>query len=145
MKKTIAICASVSFYKEIPEVAKELRQKGFRVLLPDSLRIMQRTGNFDPDYHKTWFTNPEDYKIKRRLINNHFKKIATGDAILVINNEKKGIKGYIGGNVLMEITIAYYLKKQIYLWNQIEKGNPFEEEILALNAKAINKKLELIQ
>lgn len=138
----ITFCASLSFYKAIPPLAQQLRKKGFHVKLPDSLRIMQRTGNFVPEAHKSWLTNPNDYKIKRQLINSHFKKIAESDAILVINNEKNGIKGYIGGNVLMEITIAYYLKKKIYLWNDIEKNAPFEEEIRALKPIILNQDIE---
>jgi hypothetical protein len=63
----------------------------------------------------------------------HFAKIQEGDAILVINNEKNGIKGYIGGNVLMEITIAYFLKKPIYILNQLDEALSIKEEIYGIN------------
>jgi hypothetical protein len=45
----------------------------------------------------------------------HFKKVLDSDAILVTNFEKNGVEGYIGGNVLMEITLAFHYKKPIFI------------------------------
>jgi len=74
--------------------------------------------------------NPEinsDYEIMEtnNCMLDHFSKIAKADAILVLNHEKNGIGGYIGGSVLMEIGIARYLDKRIYILNEL----PSEEEI----------------
>lgn len=55
----------------------------------------------------------------------HFKKIENSDAILVINNCKNEINGYIGGAVLSEMAIAKYLGKKIFVLNNL----PSVEEI----------------
>lgn len=145
MKKIIAICSSVAFYHDVLIISKQLKTLGYKVLIPNTAKIMEKTGNFDENQHKTWYKNEQDYSIKKKFIDDHFKKIKKSDAILVVNNEKKGIKGYIGGNVLMEITLAYILKKPIFLWNPIDSTHPFEEEIKGVRCIFINKDTSLIQ
>ncbi len=44
-----------------------------------------------PAGHKIW-------NLKEDAIRDHFEKIDWADAILVVNHEKRGISGYIGGN-----------------------------------------------
>ena len=70
--------------------------------------------------------------------------IKEADAILVINNEKNGIPAYIGPNVLMEIGLAFYYKKTIYIWNNVPNEARYKEELLCLGAVEINKDLGLI-
>jgi hypothetical protein len=41
--------------------------------------------------------------------------IAESDAVLVLNYPKNGIKGYVGTSTLMEIGLAYYMGKKIFL------------------------------
>lgn len=143
--KTVTICASAAFYKEVLEIEKALKKLGFIVLVPITARRMQRSGNFDVDTHKNWFQDPKFYKEKTKLMNLHFKKVAEGDIVLVINNEKRGIAGYIGGNVLMEMALGHYLKKKIYLWNEIGEGLAYEEEIKGMKPTIINQNLTLIR
>lgn len=59
--------------------------------------------------------------------------MAEADAILVLNYEKHGVQNYIGGNVLMEMALAFYLKKPIYILNEIPEQSNFLEEIIGLN------------
>ena len=59
------------------------------------------------------------------------------DAILVLNYEKNEVKNYIGGNVFLEMGLAYYLKKIIYLINPIP-DLPYETEIIAMKPIIIN-------
>ena len=47
-----------------------------------------------------------------------FSKISGCDAILVMNLPKNGVEGYIGTATLMEMGIAYFLGKKIYLLNK---------------------------
>ena len=49
----------------------------------------------------------------------------------VCNYDKKDIKGYIGGNTLMEMGLAFFLKKKIYLLNEIPEIS-YKEEILGV-------------
>lgn len=90
--------------------------------------------------YKFWYNNPKLYSIKTKLIKDHFKKIEKSEAILIVNLEKNGQKGYIGGNVLIEMAIAFYLKKKIYVLNEVDNKNPFYEEILAMKPVFLNRK-----
>src|SRR3989344_7809336 len=114
--KTITLCASASFYKGINQIKEDLIKLGFIVLIPHTASIMQKNNDFNVAHYKTWITSG-DYNKKKKLMDGHFKKIVKGDSILVINNTKHGVKGYIGGNVLMEMAIAYFLKKKIFILN----------------------------
>lgn len=143
--KTITLCSSVSFYKDLLEIEKQLKKLGFKVKIPKTAGIMAKNKNFNVSDYKTWFTNKDDYKKKTALMNEHFKKIINSDVILVINNEKNGIKGYIGGNVLMEMTVAHINKKPIFLWNNISSDLSIEEEVRGLNPVIINRELSKIK
>lgn len=59
----------------------------------------------------------------------HFDKVAEGDAILVVNDAKHGVDGYIGPNVLMEMALAFYQRKPIFILNDLPLNSPFEEEL----------------
>lgn len=139
--KIITICSSASFYKEVLEIEKELKKLGFKVKIPHTANKMKRSGNFNVEDYKTWYKNGADYKKKTKLMNQHFKKVMQADAILVVNNEKRGISGYIGGNVLMEMTLAYHLKKKIFIWNEVASDLQIEEEIRGVNPIFINQDL----
>jgi hypothetical protein len=39
--------------------------------------------------------------------------------VLILNHEKNGIKGYIGTSTIIEIGLAYYLGKSIFLMNAL--------------------------
>src|SRR3989344_6762871 len=51
------------------------------------------------------------WDFKAAAINNHFEKVEWCEAVVVVNHEKGGVEGYIGGNTLMEMALAFYLKK----------------------------------
>ena len=85
--------------------------------------------------------DPSQFYKKTALMDAHFKKVAEGDAVLVVNLDKGVIKGYIGGNALMEMMLAYWLKKPVYIWKNIDREHPFYEEILGINANFLNEDL----
>jgi len=142
---TITICCSASFYKEALDVEKELKKLGFKVIVPKTARIMQKNNNFDVESHKTWYKNMADYKKKTQLIKIHFRKIIESDAILVLNYEKNAQKGYIGGNGLMEMTIAFHYKKAIYIFNEISEDFNIKEEIYGMNCMFIGGDLTKVR
>ena len=136
----IFLCASMNFYEELVKIEKELMDKGFKVEIPVSAKLMKSKNDFIVEHFKGKTTSAQ----KGLYIKENFVNIASCDAILVINNEKNGISGYIGPNVLMEIGLAFHLNKQIYIWNQYPENAPYKDELLALNVKVINQKLENI-
>lgn len=69
---------------------------------------------------------------KTQLIIDYFNLIVNSDIVLVANYTKRGIDGYIGANTLMEIGMALYHNKLIYLMNDVPDMQ-YKEEILACN------------
>lgn len=144
-KKIITICSSASFYAQVLEAEDSLKKMGFAVSVPLTANKMKKSGDFRVETYKTWFKNPNDYKRKTFLTKHHFSKIMKGDAILVLNYEKNGIKGYIGGAVLCEMAMALQFKKKIYVLNPIDKTCSYKEEILAMDPVILNGDLSRIK
>jgi len=126
----IALCSSASFYKHLNEVGDKLEVLGHEVVRP------KFSGENDEQLTKD--DSKEYYKWHKDLIDTHFKEIEKSDAILVINAKKHKINGYIGTNVMMEIAIAYYLKKKVFILNKISPGNPVYDEIHAIKATILD-------
>ena len=144
-KKTIVICSSASFYLQVIEVQKQLRNLGFKVSVPLTAIKMDKSNDFRVETYKTWIERPEDYKRKAYLTKKHFNKVVEGDAILVLNYEKNGKSGYIGGAVLSEMAIAFYTKKTIFILNGIDENSNFKEEIYGFQPIILNGNLDLIK
>jgi len=134
----IVICSSAVFFRECIEIAGKLEKLGYKVLLPDVALAMKKKGNFDVMAVKTWFNDEAQFTKKTSFVDEHFKKVKKGDAILVVNLKKGKIGGYIGGGVLMEMGLAYYLKKKIFVLNKVPKDFMLYEEIMALHPVFLN-------
>ena len=63
----------------------------------------------------------------------------------MVNYSKHDIDGYIGGNTLMEMGIAKYLKKKIFLLFSISSKLFYKEEILGMKPVVINEDLSKIK
>lgn len=131
-QRTITICSSATFYQTVLSVAEKLEAMGWKVLLPETATRMQKANNFNIAHYKTWLVNQDDYPRKATLMKNHFDKVMKADVILVINEEKQGSSGYIEPNTLMEMALAFYHNKPIYLYNSVSRGLNYEEEILGM-------------
>lgn len=144
-KKIITICSSASHYEKVLEIEKELKKLGFKTKIPQTAKTMQRTNNFDVSTYKTWYKDKNDYGKKTKLMLAHFKKILDSNAILIVNMDKNGMKGYIGGNVLMEMTIAFHYKKPIFIYNDISEKLQIKEEVYGVKPRFINGDLSKIK
>lgn len=127
--KTITMCSSAAFYKHVMDVKQELEALGFSVLVPKTAITMAEKNDFDVTHYKTWYNEAKDYDKKADFMLAHFDKVAEGDAILVVNDAKHGVDGYIGPNVLMEMALAFYQRKPIFILNDLPLNSPFEEEL----------------
>lgn len=67
-----------------------------------------------------------------------------GDAVLVANYDKHGVKNYIGGNTLMEIGFAHVLDQKIYLLNPVPDIPYYKTEIEAVKPTILNGDLTKI-
>jgi hypothetical protein len=141
-RKTITLCSSASMYEKLIQIEKDLIKLGFKVLVPKTARKMEEEGDYSMKGEKVWMKDPTQFYKKTELMDAHFKKVEEGEAVLVVNLDKGGVKGYIGGNVLMEMMLAYWLKKPIYVWKQVKKDHPFYEEILGMSVKFLDEELQ---
>lgn len=141
----ITLCSSAAFYKELLEIREELEKLGFDTLVPLSAEEMKAVGDFTTGRIKTWYKNPADFHKKTAYVEAHLKKIDQGDVILVINLEKNGITGYIGGNVLLEIFYAWLQKKPVYIMNSVNHDLPCYEEVMGMNPIFIDGDLSKIK
>ncbi len=133
----VCVCSSMSFYDRFAPLREQLELLGHSVLIPElrmkqgevrlSVReYMEINGGSSafPSGHEIW-------EYKTTAIREHFKKIDQSDCILVVNYEKKGISGYIGGNTFLEMGYAFGIGKKIYILNDIPQTD-FGEEILGM-------------
>jgi len=145
----ITICGSIAFFNGMLSIKKELETMGHEVDLPPT-EVKDENGNMIPiaEYYRRRKEASEDEKWiwdrKAEAIMWHFKKVEWSDAILVLNYDKNDIKNYIGGNTLIEIGIAFFLQKKIYLLNPIPEIS-YKEEILGMKPIIINGDLSKIK
>ena len=141
---TIVLCSSAAFYEHVNQVAAKLEKLGFTAVVPKTARRMAESGDYDVSHYKTWYEDANDYHKKAELMRAHFDEVAKGDAILVINDEKHGIAGYIGSNVLMEMGLAFHLHKQIYVLHSVTTESPVYEEVQGMGSVILDDDLTKI-
>ena len=124
--------------KEMVDVEKKLREKGHEVILPNFVyeySLMKTTDEMHAESAKN--------KVRHDLIRDYFRKIKESDAITVVNIERKGIRGYIGGNTFLEMGFAHILDKPIYLLHEIPDVG-YRDEIEAMSPVILDGDLSKI-
>jgi nucleoside 2-deoxyribosyltransferase len=130
--KTIVLCSSAAFYEHVNQIAAKLQKMGYKTVVPETAGKMKGSGDYDIKKVKTWVDNPEHFTKKQCLAMTHFKEIAEGDAILIVNDDKPGQPNYIGPNATMEWGVAYYLGKPVFILNGVSKDSNFYEEVYGM-------------
>ena len=152
----ITVCGSIGFYTEMESARNQLISLGHEVKIPELAletplefgggkkvyfgKFIEENGGIDafPAGHEIW-------SLKEGAINDHYQKIDWADSILVINEEKRGIKGYIGGNTLIEIGVAFYQKKPIYILNLVSSELSYKQEIMGMKPIMLEGELSCIK
>ncbi|MGH7204221.1 MAG: hypothetical protein ACREHC_07295 [Candidatus Levyibacteriota bacterium] len=106
----IIICCSITAADEVLRVRDALEKMGHSVEIPEGVK-----NKFLRNRTEISVSEKASDKIQHDLIKKYYEKIKLHDAILVVNPEKRGIKGYIGGNTLMEMGFGYVLNKKLYV------------------------------
>ena len=106
----ITICGSMSVSKEMVDVEQKLIALGHTVILPEFTHNYAEMDTIDKMH-----TESAKNKVKYDLIRGYFDKIKESDTVLIVNVNRKGIDGYIGGNSFLEMGFAHILNKPIYL------------------------------
>jgi len=132
----ITLCGSCKFTDEALSIKEKLEKMGHEVQIwPIKLKNDKGQPISVTDYYKIRHVASVDEKWvwdrKAEAVLEHFDKVVWADAILVANYEKNNVRGYIGGNTLMEMGLAFFLKKKIYLLNEIPEVS-YKEEILGV-------------
>ncbi len=144
----ITICGSIAFYGEMLEAKVTLESLGHEVILPPTV-VKDKNGDLisvEKYYEIRKTASASELWVwdrKSELILDYFEKEKWADAILVLNHDKNNIPGYIGGNTLMEMGIAFFLKKKIFLLNPVPNIN-YQEEILAMKPVVLSGDLAKI-
>jgi hypothetical protein len=144
----ITVCCSLAFADEAIEVKKSLEGLGFDVYIPITILTCREEGIKDI---KGWIKglvaeDPVEFdKLKKERMDLHCKQVEGADAILVLNYDKDGKKNYIGGNALLEMGLAFWLKKPIYLLNDMPEAIDYIEEIRGMMPIVIHGNLNLIK
>lgn len=123
---TIVLCASMSFAKEAADTALALERAGHKVLRPLSHELWLEHGMEKGKEGELEFMREYD------LMRKHYEYMKRTDALVVLNFEKSGVPGHIGGGVLMEMGFAHVLHKAIYLLHPIPRV-PYRDEIEVMN------------
>lgn len=144
----ITLCGSIAFFDQMLAVKKQLEALGHEVKLPPT-EVPDENGRMIPvakyyELRKTVTDETSWVWINKEIaMRNHFDKVAWSDAILVCNYDKKGIVGYIGANTLIEMGLAMYLRKPIYLLNPIPEID-CKEEILGMRPIILNSDFSIL-
>lgn len=110
----IIVCGSMTASREMMTAKVALEGQGHEVILPEFTEVYASLDS-EADMHRESAEN----KVQYDLIRGYFTTISEGDAILVVNIERKGIPGYIGGNTFLEMGFAHVLNKSIYVLNEL--------------------------
>lgn len=151
----ITICGSIEFYKEMESARDKLVKHGHEIKIPElTLEAPQEFGGSKKVYFGQYIeqnggidafpAEHEIWNLKEDAINDHYEKINWCDGILIINHKKRSTDGYVGGNTLIEIGVAFYLKKKIYILNPVSSELSYKQEIMGMKPVILNGNLSII-
>lgn len=135
----IVICGSMTAAKKMVEIENGLIDLGHKVILPKFTKEYSQMDSQE-DMHSESVKN----KLEHDLIRDYFEEIKNGDAVLIINEERKNIKNYIGGNSFLEMAFAHVLNKEVFLLNPIPDMG-YSDELIAMQPTILNGDLSLIK
>ncbi len=137
----IMIAGSMAFAKKMFHAKEQLEKMGHEVGLPFETEIHLENPAFVDSLEENL-----QYCIDNDVIHKSFDFIAQSDAVVVLNYPRKGIDGYIGASTLMEIAVGYYLRKKIFLLNEVPHFDKIRwaHEIAIMQPKIINGDLSKI-
>ncbi|MBI4020609.1 MAG: hypothetical protein HY369_00030 [Candidatus Aenigmarchaeota archaeon] len=137
----ILICGSIAFSKEMQEAKAVLEMAGHAAVLPRSAELGQ-----GKDFSSTLRATDLDafFRLKAERMREHFAKIRSADAILVLNYDKPGKPAYIGPNTFLEMGVAFDLGKRIFVLHTLPEQDNAYEELLAMDPVVLDGDLSRI-
>ena len=139
----ITICGSIKFADKLVDIYRQLEKPGHEPIMhEDMFGIADGTAK---ELIDGIGLDHSEIKKKHNYIKLWHNLIVSGDAILVCNFDKNGIKNYIGGNTLMEIGFAHTNDKKVFLLNPIPEDVSYVDEIKAMVDVVIEGDLKKIE
>lgn len=131
----IMIIGSMSFAREMLDAQAALTALGHTVDVPCDADVQASTEQF--------FDNLDvdrKFCIETDIMRKCFKLVEDADAVLALNHDKNGVTGYLGTSALMELGLAHYLKKKIYLLKDVPSPDEhrWAHEVLIFQPTVIN-------
>jgi hypothetical protein len=140
----VYVLGSSHFKEEMVKCSEDLRKLGHDGWIHPDYEAFVRGEK--QDIVNKWL-NGEHAAVKRdnNYLKAHYKHILESDAILIVNAEKKGIKNYIGGNVLIEMGQAYVNNKKIFFLYDMPAQSPYLDEIQCMDPICLSGNLANIK
>ena len=138
----IQIIGSMKFAKKMKKLQGELKKIDHMASLPFGTEDHLNDPNFVDDLERNF-----EYSIENDILKESFKLVRDAECVLVVNHLRNGMSGYLGTSTLMEIGIAHFLNKKIFILNPIPH---FEEarwahEVMIMKPTIINGDLSKIK
>jgi hypothetical protein len=133
----IFLCASRANYARVSAVKQNLEGRGHAVTLPN---------NYDDPARERRIrsTGEEEYRAwKAEMLRLQAAKVASSDAVLVLNFDKGESKNYVGGATFLKVFKAWELEKKIYFFNPLPRGS-LRDELDAMSPLVIDGDLGLV-
>lgn len=134
----VYIVCSKAFYEKIPPLKATLEAAGHAITLPNSF------DNPTKEFEMKKLGAAEHAGWKGEKLREGLAKVHNCDVVLVLNFEKNGQPGYIGGATFMEVAEAWVHHKPLYFYNPIPEGM-LHDELIAMTPTIINGDLSLIE
>lgn len=147
-KKVELIVIRVKIYMKGVKV--KITLSGSIHFLEEMIKVREKLGSYKCDVfvpmpeEDALIGNGQSIETKFNIMKDHFDTIYHSDGILVLNYDKDGIKNYIGTNTLIELGVAFFLKKKIFILNELPKM-ALTDEVAAMKPIILGGKLENIK
>lgn len=119
----IVLAGSMSFIDKMQTLKQQLEDMGCSVTLPvdeegaDALTLRQ--------YNEA-----------------ALERLKAADILLIVNEDNKGVVGRVGSNTLIEIGMAFALKKPVYLLNDYDVSQDCASELAGLIDGVVGNDIE---
>lgn len=137
----ILIIGSMAFAKDMVKIKNKLIALGHEANIPYGTEPHLKDLKFVDSLEENM-----KFCIENDVMRENFREVAKHEAVLVLNKKRNGIEGYIGVSALMEMAIAHYLGKKIFLWNPVPHYNNvrWAHEVAIMQPVVIDKDLSQI-
>lgn len=135
----IGVAGSMQFTEKLIEYRDKLIDLGHNAFVTNLAEPFIGKSDEEKEKIKIYQKNNKD------AIREFWRQMQDGDALLVINLNKHGIKNYIGGNTFLEMGFAHVLNQQIFLLKPIPNMPYYKTEIEAMEPIVLNENLKKIE